>query len=120
MRSMSAVILTARRSDQNASRCAGALSDTLQVGMDAPPRRQCDLDHCPDSSLGLKLCGAEVRPQSTSVLRFSADHIFCDRGSSNRGVAVWPRIATQGKNSFRVIASRGSISPTKTHMIRKN
>jgi hypothetical protein len=33
MRSMSAVILTARRSAQNASRCAGALSDTLQVGM---------------------------------------------------------------------------------------
>jgi len=28
---MSAVILTARRSAQNASRCAGALSDTLQV-----------------------------------------------------------------------------------------
>jgi hypothetical protein len=36
MRSMSAVILTARRSAQNASRCAGALSDTLQVGMQTP------------------------------------------------------------------------------------
>ena len=33
---MSAVILTARRSAQNASRCAGALSDTLQVGMQTP------------------------------------------------------------------------------------
>jgi hypothetical protein len=36
MRSMSAVILTARRSAQNASHCAGALSDTLQVGMQTP------------------------------------------------------------------------------------
>jgi hypothetical protein len=36
MRSMSAVILTARRSAQNASRCAGTLSDTLQVGMQTP------------------------------------------------------------------------------------
>jgi hypothetical protein len=36
MRSMSADILTTRRSARNASRCAGALSDTLRVGMQTP------------------------------------------------------------------------------------
>jgi hypothetical protein len=41
--------------------------------------RQCEQDHCPDSSVRLNLCSTEVGPQSTSVLRFGADHIFCDR-----------------------------------------
>ena len=36
MRSMIAVVLTARRSAQNARHHAGALSDTLQVGMQPP------------------------------------------------------------------------------------
>jgi hypothetical protein len=43
-------------------------------------RRYCDLRHCVDSNGRLKLSPAEVGPQSTtSVLRFSPDHIFCDR-----------------------------------------
>ena len=42
MRSMSAVILTARRSAQNASRCAGALSDTLQA--ECRPPSLCEIE----------------------------------------------------------------------------
>ena len=43
-------------------------------------RRQCERDHCRDSNIRLNVCCTEVTPQSTTpVLRFGADHIFCDR-----------------------------------------
>ena len=49
---MSAVILTARRSAKNASRCAGALSDTLQVGMQTPSLCEIEDEEGPLNGVG--------------------------------------------------------------------
>jgi hypothetical protein len=56
---MSAVILTARRSAQNASRCAGALSDTLQVGMQTPSLCEIE-DEARAAALALSLAALSV------------------------------------------------------------